>query len=136
MVEHLVGYAKRDLITPQAPFADLVAANEAAAQWGAEVNAQLHSEIAAVPAQRLAAERELLGPLPGLRLEIGPRPITRKVDRLSCVRFGSARYSVPHQLVGATVTVLADEQRLRVINPNSGEIVAEHALAAPGTASV
>lgn len=136
MVEHLVGYAKRDLITPQAPFTDLAAANEAAAAWCAEVNAQPHSEIAAVPAERLVAERELLGPLPGLRLEIGPRPITRKVDRLSCVRFASARYSVPHQLIGATLTVLAGEQRLAVIDPATGEIVADHPLTAPGTASV
>jgi hypothetical protein len=40
-------------------------------------------------------EQPLLGPLPSLRLELGVRPVTRKVDRLSCVRFGSARYSVP-----------------------------------------
>jgi hypothetical protein len=136
MVEHLVGYAKRDLMTPQAPFTDLTSANLAAAAWCAEVNAQAHSEISAVPAERLVAERELLGPLPGLRLEIGPRPITRKVDKLSCVRFGSARYSVPHRLIGATLTVLAGEQRLEIIDPASGEIVADHALAAPGTASV
>ena len=29
------------------------------------------------------------------------RPVTRKVDQLSCVRFGSARYSVPNRLIGA-----------------------------------
>ena len=34
-------------------------------------------------------------PLPSLRASIGKRSVTRKVDRLSCVRFGSARYSVP-----------------------------------------
>lgn len=136
MVEHLVGYAKRDLMIPQAPFTDLAAANRAAAQWCAEVNSQPHSEIFAVPAERLVAEQELLGSLPGLRLEIGPRPITRKVDKLSCVRFGSARYSVPHRLIGATVTVLAGEQRLEIIDPVTGEIVAGHALTAPGTASV
>ena len=77
MVEHLVGYAKRDLMIPQAPFTDLAAANQAAATWCTEVNAVTHSEIFAVPAERLVAERELLGVLPGLRLEIGPRPITR-----------------------------------------------------------
>ena len=136
MVEHLVGYAKRDLMIPQAPFTDLAAANAAAAAWCVEVNVQVHSEICAVPADRLVQERELLAALPGLRLEIGPRPITRKVDKLSCVRFASARYSVPHRLIGATVIVLAGEQRLEVIDPTSGEIVADHALAAPGTASV
>ncbi len=55
----------------------------------------------AVPADRLSAERELLRPLPSLRPEIGRqagRP--RKVDKLSCIRFGSARYSVPSRLIG------------------------------------
>ena len=52
-----------------------------------------------MPAERLVIERELLGPLPSLRASIG-RQVTRKVDRLSCVRFGSARYSVPVRLIG------------------------------------
>jgi hypothetical protein len=52
------------------------------------------------------------------------------------LRLGSARYSVPHRLIGATVTLLAGEQRLEVVDPASGEIIADHALAAPGTASV
>ena len=80
-------------------------ANEAAAVWCAEVNAVTHSEICAVPAERLAVEQPLLGPLPSLRLELGARPVTRKVDRLSCVRFGSARYSVPCRLIGHQVTL-------------------------------
>jgi Mu transposase-like protein len=29
--------------------------------------------------------------------------VMRKVDRLSCVRFGSARYSVPTRLIGTEV---------------------------------
>ena len=61
----------------------------------------VHSEICAVPAERLVTERELLAPLPSLRASIG-RQVIRKVDRLSCVRFGSARYSVPVRLIGET----------------------------------
>ena len=83
-------------MVPQAPFGDLAAANAAAAAWCTEVNGAVHSEICAVPAERLVIERELLAPLPSLRASIG-RQVTRKVDRLSCVRFGSARYSVPDQ---------------------------------------
>jgi transposase len=94
IVENLVGYAKRDLLVPQVPFTDLAAANEAARVWCAEVNAVVHSEIAAIPAERLAGEVELLAVLPSLRLRLGTLT-HRKVDRLSCVRFGSARYSVP-----------------------------------------
>ena len=84
IVENLVGYAKADLMVPQAPFGDLAAANAAAAAWCAEVNGAVHSEICAVPAERLVIERELLAPLPSLRASIG-RHVSRKVDRLSCV---------------------------------------------------
>src|SRR5712671_6917062 len=38
IVENLVGYAKRDLMIPQAPAGDLAAANAAAVGWCAEVN--------------------------------------------------------------------------------------------------
>ena len=45
--------------------------------------------------ERLIAERAVLQPLPSLRLQIGAPSVLRKVDRLSCVRYASARYSVP-----------------------------------------
>lgn len=140
IVENLVGYAKRDLVVPQAPFDDLTAANVAARQWCAEVNAVMHSEIAAVPAERLGAERELLAVLPSLRPGIGKPPVTRKVDRLSCIRWGSARYSVPTRLIGMTVaiteTVVDGKGRLLVCDLATGEVLADHAPVAPGEASV
>jgi transposase len=135
IVENLVGYAKTDLMIPQVPFGDLAAANAAAAAWCAEVNAAVHSEICAVPAERLVTERELLAPLPSLRASIG-RLVTRKVDRLSCVRFGSARYSVPVRLIGQQVGLRTDDGRLLVIVAATGEVAAEHTLVAPGEASV
>jgi transposase len=140
MVENLVGYAKADLMVPLqmdgAPVSDLVAANQAAAVWCAEVNAATHSEICAVPADRLTTERELLAPLPSLRAEFGAKPTTRKVDKLSCIRFASGRYSVPNKLIGKTVTVLVDDRTLRVIEPLTGEIHADHVLVAPGETSI
>jgi len=135
IVENLVGYAKSDLIVPHAPFADLVSANEAARDWCTEVNSVVHSEIAAVPAQRLLTEQGLLAPLPSLRLRLGT-VVTRKVDRLSCVRFGSARYSVPTRLIGQAVEVRNSEGRLLILEIGSGELAAEHRLVAPGEASV
>ena len=134
-MENLVGYAKSDLIVPQAPFGDLAAANAAAAAWCAEVNGAVHSEICAVPAERLVIERELLGPLPSLRASIG-RQVTRKVDRLSCVRFASARYSVPIRLIGTEVRLRTDDGRLLAIMTGTGQVVAEHFLVPPGGASV
>jgi transposase len=135
IVENLVGYAKADLMVPQAPFGDLAAANAAAAAWCAEVNGAVHSEICAVPAERLVTERELLSPLPSLRASIG-RHVTRKAGRLSCVRFASARYSVPVRLIGESVGLRTDDGRLLVIMTAAGVVVAEHVLVAPGEASV
>jgi hypothetical protein len=103
-VENLVGYAKTDLMIPGMPFTDLAAANDAARGWCAEVNARVHSETMVVPSERLGTERQLLRALPSLRLRLG-KVVWRKVDRLSCVRFGSARSSVPTRLIGAEVTL-------------------------------
>lgn len=134
IVENLVGYAKRDLVVPAEPsVADLVAANADAQRWCDEVNALVHSEISAVPTERLETERPLLRPLPSLRPAIGT-VTTRKVDKLSCVRFGSARYSVPLSLVGRTVEVHAAGDRVRLVH--LGTVVAEHLLVAPGESSV
>ena len=133
MVEHLVGYAKRDLVVPQAPFVDRGAANHAAAGWCTEVNAAVHSEICAVPAERLDTERALFGPLPSLRPAIG-RVVTRKVDRLSCIRFGSARYSVPVALIGKLVEVHVADDVVRAVH--LGVTMATHRLVAPGEVSV
>src|SRR5229473_7072005 len=130
IVENLVGYAKADLMAPQAPFGDLAAANGAARAWCAEVNGAVHSEICAVPAERLVTERELLAPLPSLRASIG-KFVTRKVDRLSCVRFASARYSVPVRLIGTQVGVRTGDGRLLAVLTGTGEVVAGHVLVAP-----
>jgi hypothetical protein len=141
IVENLVGYAKRDLMIPA--LADdrlsgdaLTAANTQAAAWCAEVNTLTHSEIASVPAERLVQEQRLLSELPQLRLEIAAKPAGRKVDKLSCVRFGSARYSVPCRLIGATVLLTVSDATVSVVESFTGEVVAEHALVAPGEVSI
>jgi hypothetical protein len=143
IVENLCGYAQRDLAVPlltEAAVAgtplDIRAANIAAGGWCAEVNAAMHTEIQAIPDERLIVERELLQPLPSLRLQVGAASVLRKVDRLSCVRYGSARYSVPTRLIGATVAVVLDHGAVCLIEPGTGMIVAEHELTAPGSASV
>lgn len=134
LVEHLVGYAKSDLVVPEELCeAKLAHANGLAGTWCDEVNGRAHSEICAVPAERLEAERALLGALPTLRPSFG-RVFARKVDRLSCVRFGSARYSVPTKLIGRTVEVQVLGAEVRALH--FGEVVATHGLVAPGEASI
>lgn len=133
MVEHLVGYAKSDLLVAQGPFPDLAAANTSARLWCQEVNAKLHTEICAVPAERLLLERLVLRPLPSLRPPLR-RGEVRTVDRLGCVRFGSARYSVPYRLVGSKVELLAGTGEIVILH-QSGE-VARHQAVLPGEVSL
>lgn len=133
VVEHLVGYAKTDLVVPAGTWSSLEEANGAAQAWCAEVNARVHSETSAVPAERLLTEREVLRPLPSLRPPLR-RGELRKVDRLSTVRIGSARYSVPSTLVGTTVEVAASEGAVMVYAGDHE--VARHVLVAPGECSI
>jgi len=134
LVEHLVGYVKSDLMIPEElTVSDLAGANAKGKLWCEEVNAAVHSEICAIPAERLATERELFSDLPSLRAQIG-KIVTRKVDKLSCVRFGSARYSVPNDHIGREVSLRIKDGVIQVVF--LGEIVAEHLVVSPGETSI
>ena len=131
-VEALVRFAKSDLI-PYEGFGSLDQANQAAGEWSAEVNGEVHYETRARPAERLEVELPLLRALPAARPAVACGE-QRKVDRLATVRFASARYSVPHRLVGEVVQVAASDRDVVVMH--RGVPVAQHALLAPGEASI
>jgi transposase len=133
IVEHLVGYAKSDLPMPE-DTEDLTVWNRAAVSWCAELNSTEHSEICAVPAERLNTEQELLRPLPSARPRIG-RVEIRKVDKLSTIRVASVRYSVPFRLVGQRVEAVTYDGQVRIYDLD-GELVAEHGQLAAGEASI
>ena len=124
---------RADLMVPQAPFGDLAAANAAAAAWCAEVNGAVHSEICAVPAERLVTERELLAPLPSLRASIGQA--WSPARSTGCPACGSARPATrcPARLIGTAGRSSAPTTGgCWSIMTATGEVVAEHALVAPG----
>jgi hypothetical protein len=131
-VEALVRFTKSDLI-PYEGFASLDEANQAGAAWCREVNGEIHYETRARPVERLELERPLLRGLPAARPAVAWGE-ERKVDRLATVRFCSARYSVPHRLVGETVQVSATDRDVVVMH--QGVPVAQHELLAPGEASI
>jgi hypothetical protein len=134
LVENLVGYVKSDLMIPEAlAVSDLVTANAKGKLWCEEVNSVVHSEICAIPAERLVTERELFSDLPSLRARIG-KTVTRKVDKLSCVRFGSARYSVPNEHIGRTVELQVKDGVITVVF--LGTVIAEHLVVSPGENSI
>ncbi len=134
IVENLVGYAKRDVPTPDAD-SDLACWNVAAVEWCAERNGIEHSEICAVPADRLAVEAGLLRPLPALRPRIGRCEI-RKVDKLATIRVASARYSVPSSLVGTRVEAVTYDGVVRIYRIESADLVATHDQLGPGESSI
>jgi transposase len=129
-VEALVKFVKANL--PPDGFSSLADANRWAEQWCTEVNGQVHAETRAIPAERLLHERPLLRSLPERAAQATGE--VRKVDRLGTVRFGSARYSVPSELVGLEVELLVDGDDVRVLH--RGAEVALHNLQPPGGASI
>ena len=133
IVENLVGYAKTDLVLPDSD--DLTVVNAAAREWCVEVNSRQHSETCAVPLERLDTERPLLRPLPELRPRIG-RSELRKVDKLATVRVASARYSVPHTLVGRQVECVTFDGRVRIYDLDTSELAADHDQLGPGQAAI
>lgn len=133
VVEHLVGYAKADLVVPAGGWPNLQLANGDAATWCTEVNGRRHADIAAVPVERLAIEQALLHPLPSLRPAAAPTAV-RKVDALSTVRFGSARYSVPAGLRGQQLELTVEGTELTL--SQRGIPVARHQLVGPGELSL
>lgn len=133
VVEALVGYAKSDLVVASEGWDDIDHANLDAKVWAHEINSRMHSEICAIPAERLVEERRVMRALPSLRPPLR-RGEARKVDRLSTVRFGSARYSVPSKLIGERVEVTAGAREVVI---HRGDIeVARHPLVAPGEVSI
>lgn len=137
IVEHLVGYAKRDIPIPHSTsdgVVDLAEWNRVAADWCAEVNGVVHSETCAVPAVQLDVERPLLRPLPSLRPRIGHVEV-RTVDKLSTIRVASARYSAPYLLRGRRVEAVTFDGRVTIYDLD-GRLVAEHPQMGPGESSI
>ena len=70
-------------------------ANAKGLAWCDEVNAVVHSRDLRRP-RRAVGQRARAVRRPALPAGQIGKIVTRKVDKLSCVRFGSARYSVPN----------------------------------------
>jgi transposase len=136
--EATVKIAKADLVPAAANlreeyscFAEL---EDDCAAWCARVNARVHRESAAVPDQRLAAERARLHPLP-------PEPYVlalgeeRLVNDDQTIRFGSVRYSTPPGRVGDRVWCRVHGSELVIVARGQGGELAEiarHELSTPG----
>ena len=109
---------------------------DACAAWCERVNARVHRESAAVPAQRLPAEREHLHPLPAqpYAAALGEE---RLVNDDQTVRFGSVRYSTPPGYVGDRVWCRAHGSELVITARSHADggltEIARHLLSTPGS---
>lgn len=96
-------------------------------------NSRDHRETRRIPNDALRDERLRLHPVPSEphTLAFGQ---CRTVDRDSTIRYGSARYSVPHTLIGERVWVRVWGDELIVVDtsPRGAREVARHALTIPG----
>jgi transposase len=135
--EATVKIAKWDLVPAEAnlreEYASFGELEVACAQFCDRVNGRMHRESAAVPGQRLAAERAHLHPLPAepYVLALGEE---RLVNEDQTVRFGSVRYSTPPGHAGDRVWCRVHGSEL-VIVARSGTGLAEiarHRLSTPG----
>jgi hypothetical protein len=136
-----VKIAKADLVPSQANllpgYAGFAGLQEACREFCERVNARVHRETAAVPAARLAAEREHLHPLPDepYALALGDE---RLVGDDQTVRFGSVRYSTPPGHAGTRVwcRVAGEELVITARTGRGAAEVARHRLSTPGSPSI
>jgi transposase len=140
--EATVRVAKADLLPSDhnlrpayGSWAELEAACE---QWMADVNTRPHRATMEAPVIRLAEEHDRLHRLPKV-----PHTVcfgeARKVNWQSVISVGSARYSVPHQLIDQRVWARVDGEELIVIHvhPDRGPAeVARHGLTTPGRPAI
>src|SRR3982750_598161 len=140
-VEATVRIAKADLVPTDAnlrgayaTFTDLVAACE---QWCEHINARVHRETGAAPADRLAVERGHLHVLP-----TGPHAAALGEERLvnedQTVRFGSVRYSTPPGHVGTRgwCRAVGEELAIVAMTASGTAEIARHQLSTPGNPRV
>ena len=123
--------AQANLRAAYASFAELEGACQ---EWCAQVNGRVHRESAAIPADRLAIEREHLHTLPA-----GPYVLAlgeeRTVDDDQTIRFGSVRYSTPPGHVGSRVWCRVAGGELVITAATTGGLaeIARHRLSVPGS---
>jgi transposase len=140
--EATVRIAKADLVPTTAnlldnydSFSELEAASRAAM---VRFNSREHRETRRVPAEMIAHERARLHRVPDVAHTLAFGQCRTVDERDSTIRFGSARYSVPHTLMGERVWVRVSGDELVVVDasPRGAREVARHKLTTPGNPSI
>lgn len=93
--------------------------------WCERANQRTHRTLRAVPAERLAEERERMRPLPA-RLPDSDRRFVIRVPHQPYLRFDTNDYSLDPRLAGRRVEVRVSQTELGAVALDSGELAARH----------
>ncbi len=93
--------------------------------WCKRANQRTHRTLRAVPAERLAEERERMRPLPA-RLPDSDRRFVIRVPDQPYLRFDTNDYSLDPRLAGRRVEVRVSQRELIAVALDSGELAARH----------
>jgi transposase len=100
-------------------------------RWSDRVNGRRHRSTRAIVSDRLAAERELMRPIPDPLPDVNRRFVVR-VPAQPYLRFDRNDYSLDPRLVGRRVEVRASQSELVAVSLDTGELCARHRRAFAG----
>lgn len=122
LIERCHDYLERSFL-PGRAFASPADFNAQLSEWTATVNTRIRRALGCAPADRIAADRAAMLPLPPVAPATGWRHATR-LARDHYVRLDSNDYSVHPAVIGRRIEVVADLARVRVFC--DGRLVADH----------
>jgi transposase len=123
-VERLQGYAETNF-EPGRRFANELDFQDQLDAWFARVNARRHKTLRERPVDRLAAELEVMAPLPEAMPDTARRWVTR-VPPDPHLRVDSNDYSLDPALVGRRAEVCVDQRHVTAVALDTGELACRH----------
>ena len=123
-VERLQGYAETNF-EPGRVFANELDFQDQLDGWFQRVNARRHKTLRERPVDRLAAELEVMAPLPEAMPDTARRWVTR-VPPDPHLRVDSNDYSLDPALVGRRVEIAVDQRHVTAVALDSGELACRH----------
>jgi hypothetical protein len=125
MLERLHDFIERSF-EPDRSFANPLDYQDQLDGWfEGRANARLHRTLRAVPAERLAIERERMRPLPEAMPELDRRFVTR-VHPQPYLRWDTNDYSLDPRLAGRRVEVRISQAEVSAVALDSGEVACRH----------
>jgi transposase len=124
VVERLQGYLETNF-EPGRVFANELDYQLQLDRWFGKANARIHKTLRCRPCDRLAEERELMGPLPQRPPDTDRRFVCR-VGADPYLRFDTCDYSLDPRLVGRRVEVRVSQREITAVALDTGELACRH----------